>query len=91
MTDDLERLRSTLSELKKELDSLGPINDETRQSLEEVVQDIHSSLHASAGTDIEQQSLIERLKEAAQGFEGSHPTLAGIIARMIDGLGQIGI
>jgi hypothetical protein len=91
MTDNLEKLRSTLGELKEELHSLGTIDDQTRQSLEDVVQDIHSSLHSSEGTDIENHSLIERLKEAAQGFEESHPTLSGIVARMIDGLGQIGI
>lgn len=91
MTDNLEKLRSTLKELKDELHSLDAIDEQTRQSLEDVVQDIHSSLHTDETTDIEHHSLTERLKDAAQGFEESHPTLAGIVARTIDGLGQIGI
>ena len=68
MMDNLEKLRLTLGELKEELHSLDAMDDQTRQSLEDVVQDIHRSLHSSDATDIENHSLIERLKEAAQGF-----------------------
>ncbi len=38
-----------------------------------------------------QDSLIERLSSAAHQFESSHPTLTGILSRLIDGLGQMGI
>jgi chromosome segregation ATPase len=92
MADDLERLRSTLRELKDELHSVAELDSQTRQSLEEVVRDIHASLHDSETPhDIEHQRLTDKLRQAAHGFEESHPTLAGIVSRMIDGLSQIGI
>lgn len=37
------------------------------------------------------ESLVERLRLAAHQFESSHPTLTGILSRLIDGLGQMGI
>jgi hypothetical protein len=40
---------------------------------------------------MEANSVMERLRQAAHEFEGSHPTITGIISRLIDGLGQMGI
>jgi predicted ribosome quality control (RQC) complex YloA/Tae2 family protein len=37
------------------------------------------------------ESVIDRLNRAAHQFENSHPTLTGILSRLIDGLGQMGI
>jgi hypothetical protein len=37
------------------------------------------------------ETVIDRLKHAAHQFENSHPTLTGILSRLIDGLGQMGI
>jgi hypothetical protein len=91
MTENLDRLRATLRELKQELRSLETMDVETRQSLEDVMRDIDASLHQSDEADIPHHTMIERLKEAAQGFEDSHPTVSGIVGRIIDGLGQIGI
>ena len=36
-------------------------------------------------------SLTGRLRQAALQFEESHPNLTGILSRLIDGLGQMGI
>jgi hypothetical protein len=36
-------------------------------------------------------TVIDQLKHAAHQFEDSHPTLTGILSRLIDGLGQMGI
>ena len=91
MTDNLEKLRATLRELKQELQSLDTMDVQTRQSLEDVMHEIDSSLHESNEIGDQHHTLVERLKEAAQGFEDSHPTLFGIVGRIIDGLGQIGI
>jgi hypothetical protein len=35
--------------------------------------------------------LLDRLHAAAQEFEESHPTVTGILSRLIDGMGQMGI
>jgi hypothetical protein len=48
----------------------------------------------SLDEDVQSESsdtVIDRLNHAAQQFENSHPTLTGILSRLIDGLGQMGI
>jgi len=35
--------------------------------------------------------LMDHLRAATQQFEESHPTLTGILSRLVDGLGQMGI
>jgi hypothetical protein len=39
----------------------------------------------------QQESVIERLTEAAKHFDDEHPTLAGMIGSVIDTLGRMGI
>ena len=89
MEDKLEKLHATLIELKHELQSLDTMDEQTRQSLDEMLQEIEASLHQPGGIQGEHPSMSERLKDAAQGFEDSHPTLFGIVGRMIDGLGKL--
>ena len=89
MPDRLEKLRAALAELNEELraDSL---DDETREQLAEAAAEIAASLRRgkrSEQTRRTEDSLQGRLAE----FEASHPELAGVIARLIDGLGQLGI
>jgi len=88
MPERIDRLRATVRELEKELASLSEIDDQTRDVLEEAVQEIRDALRPQ---DLEPQSLASRLKLAAEDFESSHPTLFGIVSRMIDALGQMGI
>jgi uncharacterized coiled-coil DUF342 family protein len=89
MPDRLEKLRAALAELNEELrtDSL---DDETREQLAQAAAEIAASLRRGKRTEQTsrtQDSLQGRLAE----FEASHPELAGVIARLIDGLGQLGI
>ena len=46
---------------------------------------------AAEGSELHRQSLIQRLTEATEKFEGSHPALTSVVTRLIDGLGQMGI
>ena len=89
MPDRLEKLRAALAELNAELRA-GDLDDETREQLAEAAAEIAASLRRgkrSEQTRRAQDSLQGRLAD----FEASHPELAGIVARLIDGLGQLGI
>lgn len=92
MAERTERLRHTLQELEAELSSLDSLDDETRQVLETALEDISVALRKTGSTDPDHHdSVVHRLQEAAEGFETSHPTLFGVVQRMIDALGQMGI
>ena len=90
MPERIHRLRTTVTELESELAGLDEVDDETRAVLEEAVQEIQEALHKQP-EEIEHQTLSDRLRDAAEGFEASHPTLYGIVHRTIDCLGQMGI
>ena len=90
MPDRLEKLRATLHELESELRELDTLDDETRKLLAESALEIATVLTQGAksdDTDRVEGSLRDRLEE----FEASHPQLALIVGRLIDGLGQLGI
>ena len=91
MTEQIDKLKATVAELEAELQSLGTLDAETRSVLEQVVLDILLALHKAAPGQRPPQSLVDRLQAAAQEFEDSHPTVTGILSRLIDGLGQMGI
>lgn len=90
MPDRIEKLRATLHELEAELRDVETIDDDTRRMLAEAALEIATVLtegQRSEQTDRVEGSLRERLEE----FEASHPQLALIVGRLIDGLGQLGI
>jgi hypothetical protein len=89
MPERIEKLRQTVKELEEELASVEAFDDETRQMLEEAVSEIQTVLRKEG--ELEPDSVIERLRSAEEQFQVSHPTLSGIVARMIDALGQLGI
>ncbi len=91
MPDRAEKLRATLAELEAELQSLDSFDDDTRAILEEAAADIGAALRKAGRDDFEPDTLASHLKHALRGFEAEHPTLASIVNRMIDGLGQMGI
>jgi Domain of unknown function (DUF4404) len=91
MTENLDRLKSTVTELEDELRSLEHVDSETRAVLEQAVLDILAALQAAAPGERAPQSLLDRLHAAAEEFEESHPTVTGILGRLIDGLGRMGI
>lgn len=91
MSEHADKLRAMVAELEQELRTLAPVDDETRRLLQEAMQEIRTALHEEDQTEFPPQTLLDRLQHAAQAFEGSHPTLTGILSRLIDGLGQMGI
>ena len=86
----LEKIRAALTDLERELANLDSLDAPTRSMLEEARHEIETALHKQ-DAQFEHQSLAERLETAAQTFQASHPTLAGVVQRTIDALGQLGI
>jgi chromosome segregation ATPase len=88
-----EQLQATLKELQAELDSLDSLDDPTRTMLESAVQDIQTTLRAKTDDESTEdtESLVSGLRDAIDRFESSHPTLTGILSRLVDMLGQMGI
>ncbi|MBW8884468.1 MAG: DUF4404 family protein [Planctomycetia bacterium] len=87
---DLEKLRTTLSELDAELRSIDSLDDATREELAQAAAEIAASLRRgkrSEKTQMAADSLQNRLVE----FEAANPQLAGIVSRLLDGLAQLGI
>ena len=91
MTEQIDKLKATVAELEDELRSIDAIDAETRSVLEQAVLDILAALHKAAPGQRPPPSLVNRLHAAAQEFEDTHPTVTGILSRLIDGLGQMGI
>jgi hypothetical protein len=98
MPDRMEKLRAAVEELERELHSLDQVDPETRLLLEEAHREIQGALAARQPENVEARlraappgSLAGRLEEAAQRFEATHPTLAGVLERLVNGLAQLGI
>lgn len=91
MPERFERLRHVLDELERELAAPEPLDAESRGVLAEAAREIQVALHQRDSGTLAAESLTERLRDAEQRFEASHPTLSGIVLRMIDALGQMGI
>lgn len=93
MPENKEKLKTTLNELHAELSGAESLDPELRDLLEATVADINATLQKRTDGDESppEESITGRLSDAVQQFEDSHPTLAGVVQRMIDVLGQMGI
>jgi hypothetical protein len=93
LPEDHERLRRTLAELHAELQSVDRVDPEVRTLLESAIDDIHGKLDAPSAEVAEPQddTIANRLTEAARHFEVTHPTLSGTLGSVIDALGRMGI
>lgn len=90
MTGRMEKLRGALAEFEAELRDIESLDAPTRASLEKVAAEIAAVLRHGAA-DSPPQSLSALLSGQAADFEVSHPTLAGVLERLIDSLSQMGI
>ena len=92
MTEQIDNLKATVAELEAELQSI-----ETRRRRHSRGAGTSGAGHprrvaqAAAPGERAPQSVMDRLHAAAQEFEETHPTVTGILSRLIDGLGQMGI
>lgn len=88
-----DQLRNKLAELHRELADTERVDVGTRELLEELLADV---LHALERTDAprtseDHASLSDRAQALAGELEGSHPTVATAIGRVVDALSNLGI
>jgi len=91
MSEHVAKLKSTIRDLEAELSSLTTVDAETRRLLEEAVDEIEAAIHREDTSHLQSHPVVEELRTVADQFESSHPTLSGIVSRMLDVLGQMGI
>ena len=91
MPERIEKLKGIVKELETELDSLESVDAQSRNLLEEALEDLRAALSKTDPESLECESLVERLQTAEQEFQVSHPTISGLVLRMINALGQLGI
>jgi hypothetical protein len=90
MADRLEKLRSTLSELESELEAVDSLDDEAREQLADAAAEIAAALRRGKRSD-DTTRVEDSLKDRLVDFEASHPQIAIIVGRLLDGLAQLGI
>jgi hypothetical protein len=86
---DRDRLRSLLTELRRELGSANQLNAESRALVEKVLADLDrldlAARQERHGTD------NGDLRDLVLKLESEHPRLAAAIGQVADALGRIGI
>jgi hypothetical protein len=91
MDDRISKLRATLSQLESELLALGTLDDATREQLADAAEEIAASLRRGEKRTMKRTGEEESLQDRLVEFEASHPQLAGVVTRLLDGLAQLGI
>jgi hypothetical protein len=83
-----QHLRDQLAALHAALADAESVGPEARDLLRAVMDDIQRVLELE---EREPEGLVDRLREAVEDFEESHPTLAEATGRVIDALARMGI
>jgi len=91
MPERIEKLKAIIAELEAELQSLDSLDDQSRQVLENAVEELHATLSRQPPDTAQRDSIRQRLEAAEQRYQINNPTLSGIVLRVIDALGQLGI
>lgn len=91
--DRIDKLQSTLGELREQLDATPELDAETRGQLHESIEEAEAGLRAAREAEEPNWpgSLHDRLTGAIERFEGQHPNLAAAVGRVIDALADLGI
>jgi hypothetical protein len=91
MPERVEKLKSLVKELEAALETLDTADAQSQQSLADVLRDLHAALDKVDSEPIASETLAARFRTAEENFQVSHPTVSGVLLRMIDALGQLGI
>ncbi|MDH3520479.1 MAG: DUF4404 family protein [Myxococcales bacterium] len=87
-----KQLRETLQDLEQTLERQGSVDPAARERLGELVQEIRELLAREPGEREETEpSLVDRLSEAMEQFEESHPSLTEAVGRLAAALSNLGI
>ena len=82
-----EQLKAKLSQLQSSLSQVDKLDDDSRELLAQVDQDIQRVL--AGGQDAE--GLNERLEQQAVAFEERHPAMSALLKDMMEVLAKMGI
>ena len=78
MPHRIAQLREKLAELEQVMADAGSLDETTRQSLQQTMDEINEALDAEeTQEELKNRSPIDSLRKAAKDFEESHPTLSG--------------
>lgn len=91
MPERVEKLKSLVKELEAELETLDAADTASQQTLADVLRDLRTALDKVDSEPIASETLAARFRMAEENFQVSHPTVSGLVLRMIDALGQLGI
>ena len=83
------RLQTLLTQLHEEIATLGESNPEETQRLERLVAEIDLALENEQPEAYE--PLLDSIKSNLIEFESEHPTASGIVRRLMQALGDMGI
>ncbi|MDD9935715.1 MAG: DUF4404 family protein [Myxococcales bacterium] len=83
-----KQLEQSLSELQRLLREADDIDSDVEERLKEAMEEIRDALQGKSRGGL---SLRDRIGEAADDFEDSHPTLASTLGRVSELLARVGI
>jgi hypothetical protein len=87
-----QRLQETLAELHESLTGVERLDQETRELVETVVDDLQRLVQQDGEvSSVEVQPVTHNLQELLLRFETEHPQLTGIINRIAGSLANLGI
>ena len=85
-----QRLQKLLEELHAELGSADALDDQAKEQLRGVAQEIEDAVGPDEDKGLGSEAL-NHLEEAAVDFQTDHPRLAGILGQITDTLAKLGI
>ena len=87
-----ERLHELLGQVHQELERADSIDDESRELMFEVSDDIRYLLESGRAKEGDQAKPVgDRLDDLVLAFESRHPRIARMIEEVIDSLAKMGI
>ncbi len=88
---DTTNLKTTLSQLHRELASGGKLDPELQQLIQTLDQDIQATLAKSAPPAEAESTLSDRAQAIDARFSAEHPYLSSTLRDLMDTLGKMGI
>ena len=89
---DNKDLHATLKQLHGELQQTQTVDAESRELLNRLMQEIQAVLDDSGAESKQKyEPITERLQEAVEHLEDSHPQLTLTVGRVLDNLAAIGL
>jgi len=87
---DAKHPEAAIRQLRAEIGTLAAVDDEARERLDRLVQDIEATLADPKRTGTRGR-LAGQLQASLIGFEASHPRMAALMNEVVEQLGNMGI